>query len=348
MSGEPSDLEKSVEEFLSKLMANIPVSKGIQVSLTRGLQDSPSIGRRATRINPVTEQRSKHRSDLANAKQIPSILCEYIFPLDDVVNHGSIPHDFEYSVFTTYIPKGICIVGSHLGQIPLLKHNDFNLGNRKNYATLAPHRYLMKTTGKKPHLIPQPWIKGLAQSTVLNVMKILHFGCHQEVNACVKLLLSCYHGGYIWVDRRINMDPMLIYQITGLNLKGPDPQQFYPRKTSDRYLTQCIKEAYGEVEKGKRGYKIASIQDGAIHLACQLLADNLVRNNCPTQVTGFVVDLAGKCVEGLQMNSENYLVNELEKDCREAQDLGYEFHYSWWIILIEFVARKMPEGATFP
>jgi hypothetical protein len=48
------------------------------------------------------------------------------------------------------------------------------------------------------------------------------------------------------------------------------------------------------------------------------------------------------------MNWVNYLVNELEKYCREAQDLGYEFHYSWLIILIAFVAWKMPEGATFP
>jgi hypothetical protein len=102
-------------------------------------------------------------------------------------------------------------------------------------------------------------------------------------------------------------------------------------------LAQLIKEAYGEVEKGKKGYKVASIQDGLVHLACQLLADKLVRKNYPTQVVGFMVDLAGKCVEGMQMNWANYLVKELEKDCCEAQDLGYEFHYSWLIILIAFV-----------
>ena len=67
-------------------------------------------------------------------------------------------------------------------------------------------------------------------------------------------------------------------------------------------MVQCIKEAYKEVEKGKRGYKVASIQDGTMRLACQLLAGKLVRKNCPTQVTGFVVDLARKCVEGMQMN----------------------------------------------
>jgi hypothetical protein len=47
------------------------------------------------------------------------------------------------------------------------------------------------------------------------------------------------------------------------------------------------------------------------------------------------------------MNWASYLVNELEKYFREAQDLGYEFHYSWMIILIEFIAWKMPEGSTF-
>jgi hypothetical protein len=49
-----------------------------------------------------------------------------------------------------------------LGQIPSLKNNDFNLGDRNNYTILAPHIYLMKTTGKKPHILSQPWIKELA------------------------------------------------------------------------------------------------------------------------------------------------------------------------------------------
>jgi hypothetical protein len=79
-----------------------------------------------------------------------------------------------------------------------------------------------------------------------------------------------------------------------------------------------------------------------------LIAGKLVRKNRPTQVTGFVVDLAGKCIEGIQMNWVSYLVNQLEKDCREAQDQGYEFHFSWLLILIAFIAWEMPEGATFP
>jgi hypothetical protein len=48
------------------------------------------------------------------------------------------------------------------------------------------------------------------------------------------------------------------------------------------------------------------------------------------------------------MNWVKYLVNQLEIDCREAQDQGHEFHFSWLLILIAFVAWELPEGATFP
>jgi hypothetical protein len=131
-------------------------------------------------------------------------------------------------------------------------------------------------------------------------------------------------------------------------MQGPDPHEYYPGKTADRALAQKIKEAYGDVEKGVRGYKVASIESGAVRLACQLIAGKLVCKNRPTQVSGFVVDLAGKCAEGLQMNWVKYLVNQLEIDCREAQDQGHEFHFSWLLILITFVAWELPEGATFP
>jgi len=48
------------------------------------------------------------------------------------------------------------------------------------------------------------------------------------------------------------------------------------------------------------------------------------------------------------MNWASYLINELEKDCQKDQDLRYELHFSWMIVLIAFVTWKMPKGATFP
>jgi hypothetical protein len=43
---------------------------------------------------------------------------------------------------------------------------------------------------------------------------------------------------------------MLINQIIGLSMQGPEPQDYYPGKTADHALSQKIKEAYGNVEKG--------------------------------------------------------------------------------------------------
>jgi hypothetical protein len=84
-----------------------------------------------------------------------------------------------------------------------------------------------------------------------------------------------------------------------------------------------------------------------VRLSCQLIMGKLVRKNRPTQVTEFVVDLTGKCAEELQMNWAQYLVNQLEIDCKEAQDQGYDFHFSWILILITFIAWELPEGTTF-
>jgi hypothetical protein len=53
-------------------------------------------------------------------------------------------------------------------------------------------------------------------------------------------------------------------------------------------------------------------------------------------------------MEGLQMKWAKYLVNQLELDFQEAQDQGYEFHFSWLLVLIAFFSWEMLEGATFP
>jgi hypothetical protein len=78
-------------------------------------------------------------------------------------------------LITVYLPKGIRTVGPQLGLIPALNINSFNLGDRNNYAMLAPHRSLRKMTQKKPKIVPQPWIKEITCSRILNVMNIIHF-----------------------------------------------------------------------------------------------------------------------------------------------------------------------------
>jgi hypothetical protein len=182
------------------------------------VQASPSTARGSGPSRDATEKKTKHRDDLANAKLIPSILPNYIPPLVGVVSHDSVPRDFDYTVITMYLRKGIQAIRLQLERIPTLKISDYKLGDRKRYGMLAPYKYLTKTKGKKSKIIPQLWTMDITRSTVLNVMKIPHFGRHQEVNACINLLLSCFHGRYLWLDIRITVNLELIHRITILSM----------------------------------------------------------------------------------------------------------------------------------
>jgi hypothetical protein len=42
-----------------------------------------------------------------------------------------------------------------------------------------------------------------------------------------------------------------------------------------------------------------------------------------------------------------YLSNLFQVDCKDAQDAGMEFHYSWLITLIDFMGWREPEHVVF-
>jgi hypothetical protein len=56
---------------------------------------------------------------------------------------------------------------------------------------------------------------------------------------------------------------------------------------------------------------------------------------------GFVAVVA-QCAEGTSMSWALYLLNLFLEDCKDAQDLGTEFHYSWLITLIAFMGWREP------
>jgi hypothetical protein len=42
-----------------------------------------------------------------------------------------------------------------------------------------------------------------------------------------RYLLSCVHGGTLWLDPPVSIDTILIARITGLSKAGEDPTYFY-------------------------------------------------------------------------------------------------------------------------
>jgi hypothetical protein len=111
MSDDLSAVKKFIEEILIDLMDENVLSIGVHASSTGGLKESPSTGRRSVPSRTATEKRSKHCDDLENAKHILSIFPIYNLPLDGVVSCDSIPRDFEYTLITAYLQKGIHVVG---------------------------------------------------------------------------------------------------------------------------------------------------------------------------------------------------------------------------------------------
>jgi hypothetical protein len=138
--------EKSAEKFLIDLMIERVMSEqglsiGVQASLTRGLQASPSTAQ-ASPSRPADEKRTKNIDDITNDNLILSILPTYLPPLSSAINRDSVPHEFEYALITVYLTKEVRAILVDQDKLTALKFSDFNLDERKAYSMLTPHKYL--------------------------------------------------------------------------------------------------------------------------------------------------------------------------------------------------------------
>jgi hypothetical protein len=60
-----------------------------------------------------------------------------------------------------------------------------------------------------------------------------------------------------------------------------------------------------------------------------------------------VIATVEKCIAGVQMSWEMFLLNQFLIYYREDQDKGMEFHYSWLLILIILVSWRDPYDTQF-
>jgi hypothetical protein len=111
MSCDFIEVEKSIEEILINLMMEKVMSRGFQASSMRGVQASSSTARGSRSPWATIEKQTKNCDDMENVKLIPSILLDYISPLVGMVIHDSVPRDFDYTLITAYLLKGIHAVG---------------------------------------------------------------------------------------------------------------------------------------------------------------------------------------------------------------------------------------------
>jgi hypothetical protein len=134
MSDDLNATEKVFEEVLidlitERVMSERRMSAGVQASSIGGFQASPSTTRGAGTSRTMVETKTKHRDNIANAKIILCIMSAYLPPLSGTINRDSDPRDFEYTLITTYLLKGVRAVRADQDKLATLKFSDFNLGN---------------------------------------------------------------------------------------------------------------------------------------------------------------------------------------------------------------------------
>ena len=130
------------------------------------------------------------------------------------------------------------------------------------------------------HIVPIEWARGLHKYGLLSLMDMPHFGLIVEVNTCVKQLLVYFHGGCLWINKKISVDVDLKAWIVGLPLTGVDPTPFSTGKDQDTTLTNRMKEKYN-LSRDKRGFSIASINGIFYRFTPKVLSRNMLRNMRP-------------------------------------------------------------------
>ena len=127
-------------------------------------------------------------------------------------------------------------------------------------------------------------------SGLLNLLRIPHFGQSLELNAVVKVLLSCVHEGYLWLDRKIDLNVDVIHCIIDLSKVGTKPFSHFVSKNLDLKISMKLTRDHN-LTKGMRAYDAKDIQDQALRFIVQLLAGQVLRKFQPNEVPPRAIDL---------------------------------------------------------
>jgi hypothetical protein len=230
-----------------------------------------------------------------------------------------------------------------------LQYSDHDVADVDNFPEFAKQFYL-DSVGKGPFgdriLQPKQWATKLANKKILNLLDIPHFVRGHDVNNYVKKLMAVTHGGYIWVEDLVSIDIEIIAYIIGLPSWGENPTQYLDDKTKEKELVEEMKKTYG-TEIRSHIIIIKHISDASTRLATKIMVCKLLRKCHKEEVPVRVIVAAVECVKGTMLSWAPYLLNLFLEDCRDGNNLGTKFHYSWLLILIALIGWKEPQYTYF-
>jgi hypothetical protein len=125
----------------------------------------------------------------------------------------------KYELIKPETPQGVMVEQDNIDAVRSLRCADHDLKDVNKFPELDLDKYIsIRLTSDSQEIIvkPREWVTAMENIGILNLFYIPHFGKSAKINMCVKLLLSCVHIGFIWLDRLISIDIELITWIIGL------------------------------------------------------------------------------------------------------------------------------------
>ncbi len=165
------------------------------------------------------------------------------------------------------LPDGIVFEGTHLGRVPTMKFEDWDLVEWEKFPHLETRNLMKKSTeGVVTMLEPRKWLRGVVKVELLHLLWVLHFHHAPITIFVIKQQLYLVHDGYLWLDEPIPITVDLIHRIFRLPCKGKDLATIAEGKGNDLALAEAMKMKY-KLEKKKRGYAISIIKDKGVCIA---------------------------------------------------------------------------------
>ena len=221
---------------------------GLEFAMTSPAKKGKKVaaGSPSTRQSPRTLANMEHiensSSKESEEQELPKeveITPIYFPPRIENAPEIIFPEDFRYELILPPLDKRVKEEGNLWGNMHAVKFADHNLGHYKLYPHFRRDRYMTiqrNLRTKRDEFVPMAHASHLAESGLPNLLEIPHFGRGPEVNAIVRMLLSCVHGGYLWLGSPIDVFVDLIHRITGLSKTGNDPQINIDGNTKDTRL----------------------------------------------------------------------------------------------------------------
>ena len=128
----------------------------------------------------------------------------------------------KYQPKMSLLPQGMVCTTDIVPVLMQMKHDDHDF---LAWEDVAKDLYvcIIVVEGNQIECIPRDWVSEIKKVGLLGLINMLHFWWLNEVNACIKHLLACFHGGILWLETTVTIMVDLISDIMGLPKDGPKP-----------------------------------------------------------------------------------------------------------------------------